>query len=363
MEQILQLTRVVLTLFNGSYIGKRNTGIGVVATNLARSFCSDSVRILDPLNTEEKGSIDIPSDLSPENGLQGHIKRLYWLQTCAPSYVRREGAEFLLSPLPEAPLFSSIRSVVLAHDLLPLRYPKPNFLLAYYSFYIPMVLHQAELVLCNSEATARELNTVLKVPISKLVTIKLGFDAKYLYPKPITKKDYFLIVGRHNPHKNLARVLKAFSLFKIKSYKLLIIGPSDPRYTPRLKKIANELGISSKCIWKDWVSEEERLLLLNQCRGLIIASLWEGFGLPALEAMACGTPVIASNRGALPEIVGETALMIDPLNYRSILNAMTETCQNIDFQKSASVNGPIQASGFNWNTTAKQIEQLLLDIC
>ena len=94
------------------------------------------------------------------------------------------------------------------------------------------------------------------------------------------------------------------------------------------------------------------------CRGYN----WEGFGLPALEALACGTPVIASNRGALPEVVGDAAFLVDPFNYESIASAMLEISTNSSFLKKAQLEGPRQASGFNWECTAKQIENILLQI-
>ncbi len=353
---------MAFTLFNGSYIGSRNTGIGVVAKNLVSSLSTDLVTLLDPFNSGRPGSIEIPSDLSPENGLKGHIKRLYWVQSKTPYLIRKNKAKFFLSPLPEAPLFSSVRSIVLAHDLLPLRYINLNSLLAYYLFYVPAVLHQAELILCNSEATAREIHERIKVPVNKLVPIKLGFDRHNLYPKYLEREDFFLILGRHNPHKNLDRVLNAFSSLPSNDYRLVFVGPYDQRYTPRLKEIAKQLNISNKCVWKYWVSDAEKMILLNKCRSLIIASLWEGFGLPALEAMACGTIVIASNQGALPEVVGDVAYMVNPFNSQSIASAMFETMNDINLQTQASVNGPIQASKFNWNNTAKQIEDILLGL-
>ncbi|WP_320667547.1 glycosyltransferase family 1 protein [Prochlorococcus sp. MIT 1307] len=353
---------MALTLFNGSYIGKKNTGIGVFSRDLALALSPEIVLLLDPLKSGRKGSIDIPSDLSPAYGLKGHLKRLYWVQKYVPSLMHKLGADLFFSPLPEAPLFSSVRSIVLAHDLLPLRYPQPNFLFAYYLLYVTTVLHQAEMILCNSEATAREINRFLKIPASKLVTIKPGFKSQNLYPMNLSREDFFLILGRHNPHKNLARVLKAFSLLKRKNYKLMFVGPSDRRYTPRLKRIAREYQISDRCIWRDWVSDEERLLLLNKCRGLVIASLWEGFGLPALEAMACGTPVMASNRGALPEVVGATSILIDPFNYESITSGMLELSDSKTLQNISRIEGPKRALTFNWKNTAEQVERLLLDM-
>ena len=138
------LKRVPLALFNGSYINQKNTGIGVVSKNLISSLSPELVWLLDPLNIRSVGRIGIPSDMSPAQGIKGHLKRLYWVQKNIPILMKDSGADFLLSPLPEMPLFSSVRSIVLAHDLLPLRYPGLNSLFAYYSTYIPAVLHQAQ---------------------------------------------------------------------------------------------------------------------------------------------------------------------------------------------------------------------------
>ena len=124
---------MVLALFNGSYIGKRNTGIGVVAKSLVSSMSTDLVTLLDPQESGRNGSINIPADLSPENGFKGHLKRIYWVQKSIPSLMKKLGAKVLFSPLPEAPLLRDVRSIVLAHDLLPLRYPTPKAISVYYS--------------------------------------------------------------------------------------------------------------------------------------------------------------------------------------------------------------------------------------
>ena len=105
-----------LTLFNGSYLGERPTGLGVVARDLAAALNPEQVRLLDPLGGSRPGSIPIPATMGPEHGWRGHLRRLSWLQKDLPALMRRNGADLLLSPLPEAPLLRGVRSVVLAHD-------------------------------------------------------------------------------------------------------------------------------------------------------------------------------------------------------------------------------------------------------
>lgn len=129
-----------------------------------------------------------------------------------------------------------------------------------------------------------------------------------------------------------------------------------------MRRLAEELGIDARCDWIAWVSDQQRLELLNRCRGLILASLWEGFGLPALEAMACGAPVIASTAGALPEVVGEAALLVDPLSPGAITAAMTDLIHQPLLGDRLSVAGLLQARCFSWVDTARQVEGLLRDL-
>ena len=100
-------------------------------------------------------------------------------------------------------------------------------------------------------------------------------------------------------------------------------------------------------------------MLLNSCKALLIPSLWEGFGLPAIEAMACGTPVIASKRGSLEEVLGNYAFFIDPLKEESIASAMKEVLNNESLFQLAQKYGPTYANRFQWENTASQIDSLL----
>jgi glycosyltransferase involved in cell wall biosynthesis len=350
-----------LALFNGSYLGRRPTGIGVVARDLVAALDPALVPLLDPLGGDRPNSVAIPSTLSPEHGRRGHLDRLLWTQRQLPALLRASGAPLLLSPLPEAPLLRGVRSVVLAHDLLPLRYPQLTPLLGYHLIYVPLVLHRAVRVLCNSEATAREVHGRLGVPARRLVPIRLGFDPGRLRPLGRPREPFFLVLGRHDPHKNLERVLRAFARLgdPARELRLKLVGPHDRRYTPTLQRLADELGIAARCDWLAWVSDDERLELLNRCRALVLVSLWEGFGLPALEAMACGSPVIAARAGALPEVVGDAALVVDPRSVPAIADAMGRLGREPSLLRDLAAAGPGRAASFRWDATAAEVTEVL----
>ncbi len=346
-------------VFNGSYITKKNTGIGVVSKELVNSLSSQKITSLIPKDLGIKGDIYIPNNLSPGQGFKSHFRRLHWLQKVVPKIMHKLNAEYFLSPLLEAPIFENVQSIVLAHDVIPLRYPSISFLTLYHLIYIPFILKQSRIILCNSICTANDLHHFYKVPKHKLFPIKLGFNNQKYYPIKKTKQKFFLIIGRHNPHKNLERVIKAFSFAKLNDYKLVFVGALDQRYTPSLLKLVDELNIRHLCVWKGWIDDDEKLLLLNECQALIIASLWEGFGLPALEAMACGTPVIASDKGALPEVIGNYGYFVNPFNLQSIADAMNVVINDKKCFEKAFNEGPVRAASFNWFDTAREIESII----
>ena len=351
-----------LALFNGSYLDHKPSGIGVVARDLATALDKQLVKVLDPVGCFNKGSIRIPNNLSPRFGTKGHLRRLLWTQNKIPGLIKEQKADFLISPLPEAPLCRGVKSIVLVHDLLPLRYPQLTPLLSYHLVYVPLVVYNSVRVICNSEATAKELHDRLKVPTKKIITIPLGFDSNKLYPLKLSRKPFFLILGRHDPHKNIPVILKALSLLPFKEVELWFVGSQDRRYTPKLQKLAIELGIQNRCKWIPWVTDEDRLMLLNTCKCLIIASLWEGFGLPAIEAMACETPVIASNQGALPEVVCDAGLLINPYDHFELIDAMKNVLLDQLLVDHLVEKGNERIKSYKWSKAAEIIEKILHEL-
>ena len=173
-------------------------------------------------------------------------------------------------------------------------------------------------------------------------------------------RNYFLYVGRQDPYKNLQRLITAFSALPNRNdYELWLAGPYDKRYSPLLEIQTQELGISHLVKFLNYVSYDELPIIINQAIALVFPTLWEGFGLPVLEAMACGTPVITSNVSSLPEVAGDAAILINPYNPGEITAAMQAIINDSELRKQLSEKGLKRANQFSWEKTGLATVEVL----
>ncbi|MEB3828969.1 glycosyltransferase family 4 protein [Phormidium sp. CCY1219] len=340
-------------LINLSFLISQPTGITTYAKNVVPYLKGLQPTLLVGEEISDYNCYLIPQNLTPDYGKKGHFNRLVWTQQQLPKIYKNLRSRLLFSPVPEAPLFSDCRSVVMVHDFIPLRFPsRRSPLLYYHRYYIPRVLEQAEGILCNSTATARDISNFCQIPAKKIMPIPLGYDAKNFRYLDLPNGNYFLYVGRSDPYKNLHRLIDAFG--KIAPWsdsELWLAGSADPRYTPELKAQVRELGLSERVKFLEYVPYEKLPVLMNQAIALVFPSLWEGFGLPVLEAMACGTPVITSNRSSLPELAGDAAILVDPYNVREIASAMQLVAISPTTRSRLREQGLARASQFSWAKT------------
>ncbi|MEL6938653.1 MAG: glycosyltransferase family 1 protein [Cyanobacteria bacterium J06598_1] len=360
-------------LVNLAYLIGRPTGTTTYALNLIPYLNALAPRYLATPASGLKSYTSVPDNMTADEGIAGHIRRLVWTQFALPKY-RQEASELIFSPVPEAPLpllgqQHRARSVVMFHDLIPLRFPEFfGSIKLFYRYYVPQILSRAEKVICNSEATARDVVEFYGISSQKLAAIPLAYDRQHFQPtqlipelteaSDINDRPYFLMLGRQAPYKNLGRVIEAMR--QISDHCVLVIaGPNDARYTPQLKAQADELGVRSRIKFLSYIPYAQLPALLSHAHALIFPSLWEGFGLPVLEAMACGTPVISTNVSSLPEVVGDAALLIDPYDVSAIASAMNKVAKDTLLRQQLSRAGLARAQQFSWEKTGKATVEVL----
>ncbi len=348
-------------LINLAVLMNQPTGISTYALNILPYLTPLNPTLLSAQEVPGYAYYPIPKGQTPEQGIRGHLKRLWWTQFHLEKVYDQLNANLLFCPLPEAPLFSSCRFVVMVHDLIPLRFPeKFSPMTIYCRSYLPQVLSQACHIICNSQATARDIIDFFSIDRSKITPILLGYNQDKFKPLNLPRSQYFLYVGRSAPYKNLHRVIAAFAEFAhAQNYELWLVGPTDRRYTPRLIAQIKELAISHQVKFLKYVHPEQLPMLMNQAIGLIFPSLWEGFGLPVLEAMACGTPVITSNCSSLPEITADAAILVDPYNIQEISNGMKNLAEDHQLHHQLSQASIQRAQQFSWFRTGVATREVL----
>ena len=348
-------------LVNLSPILPQPTGISTYSLNLIKELRSLQPEVVSAFEIDGYTLHRSPANLTAEYGLKGHLKRLLWTQLQLPEIYQTLHSSLLFSVLPEAPLWSACRSVVMVHDLIPLHFPKrfsPATL--YNRYYIPQVLQQAEHIICNSNATAQDIVRFCGISASHITPIPLAYDAQTFRFLALPTCNYFLYVGRFAPYKNVQRAIAAFAaLPNHADYEFWLAGPPDHRQLPRLKAQIEDLKLTNQVKFLAYVAYDALPKLMNQAIGLVFPSLWEGFGLPALEAMACGTPVITSNLSSLPEVTGDAALLVDPYDVGAIADAMHQLTTDPQLHAQLRTASLARANQFSWARTGQATAEVL----
>lgn len=261
--------------------------------------------------------------------------------------------------------------IVTIHDLAHLCYPANIFVYLYASFMLKNAARKADKIISVSQFTKKEMISKLNVPEEKIITIYYGLNqlfkpienerqrieiAEYLSNKYGISGDYILSVGIYKPHKNFMTLLNVYDkLIKEEKipHKLVLAGFSTAQCKPLIKKIA-QLKLSDRVIILGYLDWKELILIYNKADLFISLSLYEGFGLPVLEAMACGVPVVASNTASLPEVVEEAGLLVDPYNIDEIKEKVLQVLFDKNLKSRLIEKGYQQANKFSWEETAKK---------
>ena len=279
----------------------------------------------------------------------------------------RHNLDILHSPDFIPPLRGARRHIITVHDLNFLHYPQ--FLTEesrrYYNNQIERAVRQADHILADSEATRNDLVTMLQVPSSKITVHMLGVDESFrpLDPETLTAhrqqlelpETFLLFVGTFEPRKNIIGLLEAYQLLLDQmpdAPPLVLAGFRGWLFDETMQRI-EQMNLSKRIIWRENIPQALLPSLYNLATALVTPSFYEGFGFPALEAMACGTVPIVSNRSSLPEVVGDVGLQVDPENTTALAAAVQKALTDTVWLKSQRVAGLKRAAMFTWENTAK----------
>ena len=357
---------------NASILGPAPSGLGQYALSLVRS--------LDPLREGLVVYSSCPEMLSglratvrqispltrPDRGVRGHVARLLWCQTALRARVGLERPGVLLSTLPEGVLRCRVPQVTVVHDLIPLAfprdYPRQQF---YFRRLVPAMLRESRAVIAVSEATRREVIAVYGLSPERVRAIPNGYDRAEFAPVGPATDDgggpYVLYVGNLLPHKNLPRLIEAVARAARQSpVRLVIAGSGTLGRLAELRRLAEKAG--SRLELMPYVAQQALPALYRGARLVAMPSLAEGFGLPALEAMACGTPVVVGNTSAMPEVVGDAGLLVDPEDTGAISDAILRLLTQASLRKELIARGLARAAAFSWERTARQVLAVLDEV-
>ena len=354
---------------NAAIVGQRPTGLGFYALHLISGLAALGERLVvytsrpDLISGPRTLVRRVSAGMRPERGAWGHLRRLLWVQTGLRARVRRAHPRVLLNLMPEGLLAPAVPQVTTVHDLLPLLYPAEYPRQQYYfRHYVPAVLRASRAVIVISESTRRDLLRFYDVAPEKIHVVLSGYDAERFVPEGSAieagPEPYLLYAGNVMPHKNLVRLVEAFALVARQlPVRLVLRGWGRPPHVRALRARIAVLGLEARVDWRPYAAAEELLTLYRGARAVVLPSLHEGFGLTALEAMACGTPVVAAGVSSIPEVVGEAAVLVDPLDPGSIAAGLGRILTEDSLCKDLRERGLERARHFSWEATARAVQQ------
>ena len=355
-------------------IGERETGNESYTRNLLRGLAAlqdddNQYQVLTPNPDGLRAVIPLPSRFEVVR-VRPAASALR-IPVGMPMAVRASKSEllhvsYIAPPVPLCP------TVVTIHDLSYLAHPEwlSARVRLQLRLLIPPSLRRAACIIAISEFTKRDLIARYGTPADKIMVVPEAPAAEFtplpdaaLRPLPAgVREPFILAVGNLEPRKNLATLIEAFGDLVRRGFGgLLLVAGKDKYQGEQAAGTVARMGLQSRVIFTGYVDDPTLRLLYNRAALFVYPSLYEGFGLPPLEAMACGCPVVASQATAIPETVGDAAILVDATSVAALAEAMRRVLNDPDLARRLSVEGRARAAQFSWERTAELTRRVYKD--
>jgi glycosyltransferase involved in cell wall biosynthesis len=363
-------------IINASILDDKPTGLGIYTSNVitrlvgmldcATKIYTTGLHALNPVNKAQV--VKIPAIVGPKHGKIGGVFRFIWTQGIFPFGLSQRDIVYVTTH--HGILWGKSKQIITIHDLLALKFPAQYRLqYVYFAVILPFLAKKAVVIITDSQSTKRDLHRYYKLPLNKIQVVYCGLDhSRFKIPEnkdvvAVKQKynltGYFLMVGASYPHKNIGKAIQAFSNLKTSLPKLeLVIVGGKKNYIHELQSEIRNSNIG-RVRFIDYISPADLPAFYAGAIALVYPSLYEGFGLPPLEAMACGCPVIVSNTSSLPEVCGDSAFYINPASIEDIAGAMHTLAMDQNIRYKLREKGLKRASLFNWDQTVAQIHEII----
>jgi glycosyltransferase involved in cell wall biosynthesis len=349
---------------NATFLNEKPTGVGVFTREVSIRLCAlnknTCVFTSVSLETSKECIKKTPVFIRGSLKITNNLNRFIYINTILPFIARKSGIDVLFCPIMEYPFISSSHLIVTVHDLHPVYFPEQFGLSSdYFKISLRLLPRLAHRVIVPSNFVKKELLKVLDINSESIDVIPLGYNAAIFNPQSDEmrleflksygiKGPFILFVGSLFPYKNIKVILKAFMDIKGKiPHSLIIIGRKELSLEPFQE--------NERVRYLDYVGNYELPKFYSYADLLVHPSLTEGFGMTILEAMACGTPVISSKGGSLPEVVGDAGILFDPEDSNKLSELILTVINNEGLRKDMIEKGFRNVKKFSWDITAEGI--------
>lgn len=369
-------------LIDYTQIPKQKVGVGIYAENLLKNICrydAENKYIILVQHDEGLDSIKHSKNIQfirLSNVIYRHfVFRVLIEQFYIPLLILRRNINLVHSLHYSFPLFSfKAKKVVTVHDMTFFLFPELHVPLKrfYFRFFIQLSVYLCDKIICVSESTKKDLVSKFYQSSNKIEVIPLGKDNRFCANLDsdeianVKKKyhiagEYILFIGTLEPRKNINNLIRAFYrlLQTNQKYQLVIVGRKGWHFQS-IFDLVSKYNLSDSVVFTGFIDEKEKPFIISGAKLFVYPSIYEGFGIPVLESMACGIPTITSNVSSLSEVVGEAALLINPLDELTIFHAIDCLLNDEALYNDLIKKSLIQAKIFSWENTALKTINLYL---
>jgi glycosyltransferase involved in cell wall biosynthesis len=292
--------------------------------------------------------------------------------------IERLGVHIFHSPhYLASPFRGSYKKILTVYDLIPFLFPealsKSRLLwrLFYKNPYLAsFILRTADIIITTSENTKQDIIHRLKISSEKIRVVWCGLENRFNPDYEISEQffqhynlphHFLLYVGRQDPYKGLAYLVQAYSLLSAslqQTYQLVLAGKTDLRYIEEVQNLIEKFGLQQRVLFLDYVPDADLPLLYSSATLLVHPSLYEGFGLPPLEAMACGTPVVYADTSSLTEVIGNAGFAVSPASAKSLASGIQALLENEQLRNSFSEKGIQHTQRYSWQNAARKVLEI-----